>query len=586
MSLFSFIKQHISILDVINEYVRLKKAGLYHKGCCPFHTEKTASFTVSPHKEIFYCFGCHAGGDVITFISRIEQCSQLDAAKLLIERYQLTPPEQWLTAEPQTYDKKKKYYTLNHLVAQWCHELLLKSPAILRYMHDRGIDKTCLELFAIGYFPSGTAAIQSLINYVSKQQFLAHDLLEAHIIRSNKATFYSPFEERIMFPIIDHAGNYCGFGGRIYTKNDTRAKYYNSQENDFFNKGSLLYGLNIAKETIQKRNAAFLVEGYTDCIAMIQHGYKNTIASLGTACTLEQLKLISRYAEQVYVLYDNDTAGQQAILRLAQCCWQFNLDLKIIQLPGAKDPAAYLKHELNIDKQIKEAQNIFSFFVNSVSKDFTQQSLQQKMQVVHKILQLISHVSDSVKQDILLQEASQTLDISYDTLKKNLSQANITPKKPEPISSLQPEVKVVTQSLQEPTLEKNILCAILNDVSLLHKHSCTIAQLLSENYKLIIKKIEIVQEEKKHFTVPDLFDLLSPEEKQLVSQALFSSETPDTKEDFECLLLQLQKKHWKSMVHDIKKKLQEAKNNNDTQQIINLMQQFTQLKKIMLENNN
>lgn len=585
MSLFSYIKQNISILDVINEYVRLKKAGLYHKGCCPFHAEKTASFTVSPHKEIFYCFGCHAGGDVIAFISRIESCSQIEAAKLLIERYQLTPPEQWLNTEPQLYDKKKKYYAINQLVAQWCHELLFKSPALLRYMHDRGIDKACMELFKIGYFPEGQASVQSLIKYVGKHQFLAHDLLEAQIIRSSKTTFYSPFEERIIFPIVDQSGNYCGFGGRIYTKHDTRAKYYNSQENDFFSKGSLLYGLHIAKESIQKKNAAFLVEGYTDCIAMIQHGYKNTVASLGTACTLEQLKLISRYAEQLYVLYDSDAAGQQAILRLAECCWQFNLDLKIIQLPEAKDPAAYLKHELNIDRQIKEAQNIFSFFVSSVTKGFAQQSLQQKMQVVHKIIQLIGHVDDAIKQDILLQEASQALGITYDILKKNLLGTTVTTPKPEPSSNFLSETSALSCTLEEPKLEKNILCAILNNVSLLHKHSSTISQLLCEKYKQVIQKIELALAQNKQFALPEFFDLLTPEEKQLVSQALFSNEAPDTNNDFEYLLTQLQKKHWKSIVHTIKHKLQEAKNSGNMEQITDLMQQFTQLKKVMLENN-
>ncbi len=585
MSLFSYIKQHISILDVVNEYVRLKKAGLYHKGCCPFHAEKSASFTVSPHKEIFYCFGCHAGGDAIAFISRIEQCSQLEAAKLLIDRYQLTPPEQWLNTDSQSHDKKKKFYALNQLVAQWCHEMMLKSPAILRYMHDRGIDKACLEQFNLGYFPATPAAIQSLINYVGKHHFLAHDLLEAQIIRSSKTTFYSPFEERIIFPIVDQSGNYCGFGGRIYTKSDTRAKYYNSQENDFFSKGSLLYGLNIAKEAIQKKNTAFLVEGYTDCIAMMQHGYKNTVASLGTACTMEQLKLISRYAEQLYVVYDSDNAGQQAILRLAECCWQFNLELKIIQLPGAKDPAAYLKHELNIDRQIKEAQNIFSFFVNSVTQDFSQQSLQHKMQVVGKIIQLIGHVDDTIKQDILLQEASLALGITYDILKKRLLERNSSPKLAEPAHNLAPAIDPPMYALEEPKLEKSILCAILNNVLLLHKHMSTITQLFSEKYRLIIKKIEIVLTQKEQFVLSDLFDRLTPDEKQLVSQALFSTEATDNSQDFECLLLQLQKKHWKSMVHDIKNRLQEAKNSGNTQLVMELMQQFTQLKKVMLENN-
>lgn len=585
MNIFSYIKQHISILDVIGEYVRLKKAGLYHKGCCPFHHEKTASFTISPHKEIFYCFGCHAGGDVISFISRIEQCSQLEAAKLLSERYSLELPSDMQLNEPQTYDKKKRYSYVTQLVAQWCHELLLKSPAVLHYVHDRGFDKTCLSTFAIGYFPEGPATIKALIAYAIKHQVLVEDLLQAHIIRQSKTTFYSPFEQRILFPIIDQSGNYCGFGGRIFKNQDTRSKYYNSQENEFFNKGSLLYGLNIAKETIQKKNTAFLVEGYTDCIAMVQHGYKNTVATLGTACTFEQLKLLSRYCEQVYVLYDSDNAGQEAILRIAELCWQVNLELKIITLPDSKDPAAYLKHTLNIDPLIKDAKNIFTFFVESVASNFTQQSLNHKLQATHRIIALISKINDHLKQDILLQEASRILQISYATLKESLHQSPTFNTTHEQNKRFQPEIIIQHIKDEEPKLEKKILCAILNHAPLLHKYKQVIFHLLSERYEHILRKMDALLARKEDYSISELFESLDDEEKQLASQALFAGEGPEELTDFEHLLFQLQKKHWKTIVNSIKSKLEEAKNSDDNQKVTELMQQFATLKQMMLEKN-
>lgn len=584
MNIFSSIKEQVSILDVIGSYVTLKKAGLYHKGCCPFHHEKTASFTVSPHKEIFYCFGCHAGGDVISFISRIEQCNQLEAAKLLVERYQLQLPEEIHSLDSKAPDKKKRYFLVNELVAQWCHELLLKSPAVLRYVYDRGIDKTCISTFKIGYFPEGPAAIKSLLQYVSEHQILADDLFDAHIIHKGKASVYSPFEQRIIFPIIDHIGHYCGFGGRIYKNQDTRAKYYNSQENEFFNKGSLLYGIHLAKESMQKKSAVFLVEGYTDCIAMVQHGYKNSVASLGTACTFEHLKLLSRYVERVYVVYDNDPAGQQAILRLTELCWQVNLELNIIQLPEGEDPASYLKKELNIDPLIKHSKDIFKFFIESLGTDFKDQSLNQKLLTTRKIISLIGQLKDNIKQDILLQEASQALAIPYQTLKDNLNGQAPAPVHAPQKHAFQPEIIPRKIANEELKLEKKILSAILNNTSLFHtKNRQYVCYLLPDSYLAILTKLEQVLQKQSDNQVSALFELLDEAEKQIVSEVLFSSEEVAETVDFEHLVTQLQKKHWKSIVNNMKIKLEVAKNQGDTQKLTELMQEFATLKQMMLE---
>ncbi len=583
MNIFSCIKQRLSILDVVSEYITLKKAGLYHKGCCPFHHEKTASFTVSPHKEIFYCFGCHVGGDVISFISHIENCSQLEAAKLLAERYQLELPQD-LAVEARTSDKKKRSFRVNELVAQWCHELLLKSPAILRYLYGRGIDKECIVNFNIGYFPGGFAAIKALIKQMLQHQILADDLLEAHIIRKGKTTLYSPFEQRIIFPITDHIGHYCGFGGRIYKKEDTRAKYYNSQENEFFNKGSLLYGLNYAKEAMQKKNVVFLVEGYTDCIAMAQHGYKNTVAILGTACTLEHLKMLARYVEQVYVVYDNDKAGQQAILRLTELCWQVNLELKVIQLPEGEDPASCLKKQIDMTHLIRQAQDVFHFFIQTVGVNFSQHSLNQKLQTTRKITALIASLNDGLKQDILLQEAAKVLKIPYQTLKDDLKQPKIRP------SHVKPEKKLLSETISHevfpgtPKLEKKILSAILNNTSLLHdKNRRSIYLLLPDAFTAVLKKLETILQKQPDYTVCELFELLDDQEKQLVSQILLSPDDRTKDEGFECLLGQLQKKYWKSTVNDIKIKLETAQQQGDEHTCSELIQKFVALKKMMLE---
>src|SRR5579872_61857 len=356
MNIFSFIKSRVTIWDVVNEYTTLKRAGSYWKSQCPFHHEKTASFTVSPDKEIFYCFGCHTGGDAISFIAQIENCSQLEAAHFLADRYNIDLPKNIEVSEGNA-EQKKHYFDVCHLVAQWCHLQLKKNPSATAYLTERGISAQQIDDFMIGYFPTGLSAINAFVHDLKRSNILVDDLIHATILAQGKTVLYSPFEDRIIFPIKDHLGRFCAFGGRIFKPQDTRAKYYNSRENEYFTKGSLLFGLDLAKKSIQKEGFVFLVEGYTDCITMVQHGYQNTVATLGTACTIAHLKLLSRYTPYVYLLYDSDKAGQQAILRLTQLCWQASMELKVVQLPTGQDPASFLAAGNDLAPRIQSAQD-------------------------------------------------------------------------------------------------------------------------------------------------------------------------------------------------------------------------------------
>ena len=228
MNLFSQVKTNLPILDVVGEYTKLKKAGTYWKATCPFHQEKTASFTVSPHKEIFYCFGCNKGGDLIAFIAAAENCTQLEAAQHLIDRYHLEVPATIAKTNTPNTDEKNRYFDLCQSVALWCHDTLKKSPAAINYLHERGFDDKNIDLFLLGYFPEGLKAIRSFVSSLRSKAILLSDLTAARIIAESRNVLYSPFEGRIIFPIKDHLGRFCGFGGRIFKQQDKRAKYYNS----------------------------------------------------------------------------------------------------------------------------------------------------------------------------------------------------------------------------------------------------------------------------------------------------------------------------------------------------------------------
>lgn len=596
MSIFNSIKQQLRILDVIGEHITLKRSGNYFKGCCPFHHEKTASFTVSPDKEIFYCFGCHTGGDAISFTARIENCTQLEAAKMLVERYQLTVPEDdahtFNSAKP---DEKRKYFTICQLVAQWCQTNLQNYPAVRRYLFNRGIDNQCVSYFNLGYFPSGQAAVRSLLSFMAQHQILAEDLLQANIISQGKAVLYSPFEERIIFPIKDNMGHFCGFGGRIYRNDDTRAKYYNSRENTYFTKGNLLYGLDMAKESMQKEGLVFLVEGYTDCIAMAQHGYKNTVAVLGTACTPEHLKQLARYVDHVAVLYDGDQAGQQAALRMTELCWQTDLDIKIIPLPQGEDPASCLIKKIDMQNLIHKAQDIFMFSIGTLGTNFAQLPLNQKLQIARKILMIIARLPQSLKKDMLLQHAAQTLKMPYQALKDEITRMQQAPEHSpthHPAPAHQPKVSEPSELMPQanvaelPKLEKKIFSAILNDIAYVtqyREHITTLLYCLPKPYCTLLQTWLNIVATQPERALHLLLEQASENERAIISSVLMTQDEPITVEDFQHVLAQLHKKYWKLVVNDIKIKLELAKKENNTEGMQQLLADFAALKQSFLQ---
>ena len=371
-TIFSVIKSKLQIADVVGEYTSLRKFGTYLKGSCPFHSEKTASFTVSPGKEIFYCFGCQNGGDVITFIEKVENLSPLEAAQHLAERYGIELPEYQKNKEATaSRSEKEQYYTLCSLIASWCHQQLNQSPAAQEYLAERGIAKGVQAQYTLGYFPSGTGALRSLQTYMQKNNVLVQELLAAKIIaQSTKGMgFYSPFEERIIFPIRDHLGHFCGFGGRVFNPGDERPKYYNSHDHAFFSKSELTYGLDSAKKSAQKENVLFVMEGYFDVVTAAQYGYSNSVATLGTAFTAEHLKLLNRYAEKLYIMYDGDAAGKNAILKLMQLCWNAPVDIFVVTFPDGEDPASFLLKGGNFADLIKQARDLFVFFAEELTEN-------------------------------------------------------------------------------------------------------------------------------------------------------------------------------------------------------------------------
>lgn len=573
MNIFEFVKSKIAILDVIQEYVTLKPAGKYWKGPSPFRSERVPSFTVSPHKEIYYCFSSGQGGDVISFIASIENCTQLEAVQYLIDRYKLQVPAtiEW-NKNAIDITKKTSYEKTCDFFAQWCHSMLATTAGAQKYLAKRGITENTCTAFTIGYCPVGEDALKSMLSLAQKSSLLRQDFLDAHILMDGRQGLYSPFEDRIIFPIYNHLGACCGFGGRVFKEHDTRAKYYNSHDHDYFDKSTIMFGLNAAKKSIQKQGYAFLVEGYLDCITMVQSGYTNTVATLGTACTLDHLKQLSRYAHKLYVMYDGDDAGQKAMIRLAELCWQVNLELFIITLPPTEDPASFLMAGKNLEPLIASAPDIFVFFIEHVGNQFFSKSLQERLTLLNQLLETLAQLPDALQRDLLLHKMATTFDTSFETLKLQMQKKKVQPNKAfdEPGLS-EPKISSFEGV---PPLEKKLFSAILsNDTPPDQDDEHYILTHISPALAPLLQKYH---DHNHRFDM--FFNDLTEEEQRFVSNSAVEHGQEHGPHLLEKLLDEFHKQQWKIKVHEIKMKLAQSSNASPEQQE-KILLEFHELKK-------
>lgn len=613
-SLFEFLKSQINIVDLVSEYVQLRPAGFYMKGSCPFHSEKDASFTVSPDKQIFYCFGCHASGDVIAFVAKRENLSQLQAAKFLVEKYHVTLPQELKNSKGLIEDdssEKSAYFALCKAFAGWAHHQLLNDKVAFEYVLSRGISEDSIKTFSIGYFPGGVSKINRFLKDMANESILLKDLLEAGVLMDGRSNIYSPFEERILFPIRDHNNKYCGFGGRVFKAGDDRPKYYNSRESDGFIKGKLLFAFDTAKKSMHELGQAFLVEGYMDCIMMAQFGYKNTVATLGTACTVDHLKQLARSIKVLYVLYDGDKAGQNAILRLAEFCWEAKLDLNVVQLPADEDPASLLQKGLSLEPFIQKSVDIFNFFIDSVGGNFQQKTLSEKMSLAEKIVAVISRINDPFKRDLLVSQAAMVMNMPFDSIKGLLERQKYKKTSWDTYSNKNVEsepqdkgfVAADSQSVglvnELPgdvvgndlnLLEEKIFSAILNDELKLREEAKLDEYLLpyfSKNFQQLTNKVKIFMQDCKVSSLDykSLFlrflDSLEQNEKDFVIKLSLKYDENVSKNDFDQFVFRFCKINWKFIVQGIKDDMAKAKEMNNPVKLNDLLVKFLKLKEGM-----
>lgn len=407
------IKNITDIVDIVSELVILKKTGKNYVGLCPFHAEKTPSFTVSPEKQIFHCFGCGTGGNVFSFLMKQEGLSFPEAVRVLARRYGVEMPVQKMSPEQKRrISEKESLLALNQTAMDYFRQVLLRSAsgkAAMTYLNERGMSKESLDNFNLGYAPGGW---DNLTNIFLKKKIAPALVEKAGLIvsRKNKDGFYDRFRNRIIFPIYNVNMQLVGFGGRVL--DDALPKYLNSPETPLYNKSRSLYGVQRAKQPCRQHDTVYIVEGYFDLLALHQHGIENTVATLGTSLTLEHVRLLKGYASKMVMVYDSDEAGIKAVLRSIGTFKIEAVDARIVVLPKGYDPDSFIMKfgHASFMKIASKSKGIMPFLIDSAI-DKHGLSNEGKIRIVQDLKEPLSTVSDKVEESLYIKELAERIGV-------------------------------------------------------------------------------------------------------------------------------------------------------------------------------
>ena len=479
----SFIDELLArnpIEDVVGQHVHLRRSGANMFGLCPFHGEKTASFSVAPDKGIYYCFGCHKGGGSINFVMELEGLSYPDAVRALAKRSGMEVPED--EQYQSRYRQQERLWALHKEAARFFHSQLYApiGKSALEYAVGRGMPKSTLTKFGIGYAPDSW---DMLVKAMTAKGYTRQELIDSGLVTVSKKNdnLFDRFRDRLMFPIIDIRGNIIGFGGRIMNNKDPNAaKYLNSPETLIFNKRKNLFGLNYAKKS--QLGYLILVEGYMDAIALHQFGFDCAVASLGTSLTEEHAVLISRYVDQVVLIYDGDEAGQRATRRAIPILEKAGIRVKVLQMKDAKDPDEYLK-KFGPDKfrlLLEDSANRVEYQLSAIKRKYNLEEDDQRIRYVQESAELISTLGSSVQREIYGGRVAESAGISADAMKLEIGKAYkrriAREKKAQeqidlaPVKNLQPRVRTIRyDNMKSAMAEESAISLALQDPSLMDK---------------------------------------------------------------------------------------------------------------------
>ena len=476
------VRQSNDVVDIISQYVHLTRKGRNYFGLCPFHNEKSPSFSVSPDRQIFHCFGCGVGGNVYTFLMKIEGITFKESLEQLAERANIQLPTLQSTADTAKEELKAKVYKVNEFTAEFYHQNLYKPTAKMaqEYVKQRKMNRETLESYRIGF----SGKFDELYKALKAEGFGEQEILESGLVNKNdNGTYIDRYRNRLMFPICDVRGKVIAFGGRVL--DDSKPKYINSPENIVYSKGRHLFGLNVAKKYSTKR--IIIVEGYMDVISLHQRGITNVVGALGTALTEQQGWLLRKTTEQVVLGFDADGAGQTAVARSMEILQKMGCDMRVLQIEGAKDPDEYIvkfgegRFKLAVDNAI----SLVEFKVKNLKKELNLENTGDKIKFLNEIAKILSKVENTMEREIYIEKIAKGYNISKEALFAEINKLIYAGTKGE--KALQSKKVEVRQMKQE---EKSEI-----DEDLKRRENTIIALLLDANANVFQKIKERINPE-------------------------------------------------------------------------------------------
>ncbi len=411
------IHEDANLVDIVSEYLPLKRTGVNFVGLCPFHNEKTPSFTVSEVKQFYHCFGCGEGGDVISFIMKMENLSFLEACEYLANKLGI-PLEEKSERDKKLENERDRIYEINKEAARYYYSNLIRNEEALKYLQSRKIKRKTINQFGLGFAEDNW---EGIYKYLKEKGYNEKDLEKAGLIgiRKDNTGYYDKFRNRIIFPIIDTRNRVIGFGGRVL--DESMPKYLNSKDTPAFTKGNNLYGLNLIKK-YSNRDKIILVEGYMDVISLFNNGINYSVASLGTAFTANQAKLLKRYGREVFICYDSDQAGINATTRAINILKKEGVNAKIIKLPFNQDPDDFIKENgvREFEKLLKDALNYIDYNIFINKQKYNISNLEERIKFTQEIAKILGGLKSPVEKDVYIDKISKETGISKDAIEREI----------------------------------------------------------------------------------------------------------------------------------------------------------------------
>ena len=481
------VRQNNDIVDIISQYVHLKRSGRNFFGLCPFHNEKSPSFSVSPDKQIFHCFGCGVGGNVYTFLSKIEGINFIEAVQILAERANIQLPTLQNNGDQILEELKAKIYKVNEFATEFYHNNLYQTKAKIaqEYVKKRQLNNETLNSYKIGF----SGKFDELFQELKKQGFQEKEILESGLVNKNeRGQFIDRYRNRLMFPIMDVRSRVIAFGGRVL--DDSKPKYINSPENIVYSKGRHLFGLNVAKKGDTKK--IIVVEGYMDVISLHQRGVTNVVAALGTALTEQQARLLRNSSEQIILSFDSDEAGLQAKLRALEILQNMGCDIRILQIEGAKDPDEYILKYGNarFSKLVEKALSVVEFKVKLLKQSLNLENVKDKIIFLNEVSKLIAKEDNKIEREIYIDSIARNYNISEQSIYAEVNKLIYKDNKSDKI--LEKTKPVIThKKTDEDQISEDVKKRENTVISILLNGNKEIYEIIKQNIKVKDFKFEI-----------------------------------------------------------------------------------------------